>query len=106
MPFKNKKELQKLWESIEPQFTAQLPKNLKLTDTDYSVGNNDEPNLGIEINNKWAFFVFNIEEPQIDICTHERLPIDIIENIIKVKSALMQIVYPKQTKQAKVLKAE
>jgi hypothetical protein len=106
MPFKNKKELQKLWESIEPNFVSQLSKNLKLTDTDYSVGNNPEPNLGIELNNKWAFFIFNDEESSISLYSHERLPLDIMENVIRIRVVLMQLVFPKQVKHAKALKAE
>lgn len=106
MPFKNKKELQRLWESIEPNFVSQLSKNLKLTDTDYSVGNNDEPNLGIELNHKWAFFIFNENDSSISLCSHERLPIEIMENVIKIKTVLMQLVFPKQVKHAKALKAE
>jgi hypothetical protein len=106
MPFKNKKELQRLWESIEPTFVAQLSKNLELTGTDYSVGNNPEPNLGIELNKKWAFFIFNEDESSISLYSHERLPIDIMENVIRIKSVLMNIVFPKQVKHAKALKAE
>jgi len=106
MPFKNKKELQKLWESIEPNFVAQLSKNLKLTDTDYSVGYSVEPNLGIELNNKWAFFIFNEEDASISVYSHERLPMEIMENVIKVKTVLMQLVFPKQVKYAKAQKAE
>lgn len=106
MPFKNKKELQKLWESIEQNFVSQLSKNLKLTDTDYSVGNSSEPNLGLELNHKWAFFIFNEGDASITLYSHERLPLDIMENVIKVKSVLMQIVFPKQVKHAKALKAE
>lgn len=106
MPFKNKKELQRLWESIEPNFISQLSKNLKLTDTDYSVGINPEPNLGIELNNKWAFFIFNEDDASISLYSHERLPLDIMENVIKVRTVLMQMVFPKQVKHAKALKAE
>jgi hypothetical protein len=106
MVFNNKKEIQKLWESIEPYFISQLPNNINITDTDYSMGFNRDTYLAIQLNNKWIFFIFNTEESSITVFSHDTLPLEILEKAVFIKNILLKILFAKQIKVVKAGKTD
>jgi hypothetical protein len=106
MLFRNKQELKKVWESIEPLIISNLPNNIILTDTYYYIGLERESYLALEMNGKWVYFIFYPELFSIKIFSHTQISLEIVEYAVMIKNLLLNLVFPKQTKQAKTTKSE
>jgi len=106
--FKNKKDLQKIWAAIEPNFLLRLPKGIIMTDQECSIGWDRETYIAVQLNNKWIFFIFTYNDDglEITIYSHEQLPVHMMELAVIVKNTMVHMLFPKEVKKAKASKAE
>jgi hypothetical protein len=104
MQVNSKKELKKIWETVEPYIV--IPKYVKLSDVEYSIGWNMTTYILIELNNTPIFFIFDTGGPFIQMFSHKTIPRDIIEVAVAIKNQLTNQVYAKQTKSSKMSKID
>jgi hypothetical protein len=101
MTISSRKMLKALWKSVEPAFVAQLPEDIKMTDVDISYGWGRITYIAVELNDKFIFFVFDPEEPVVDLFSHHVLPMNLIEQAVLVLNALSVRIRQKSVKAAK-----
>ena len=104
MSVSSRKELKKIWSLVEPKLG--LPDAVKITNTDYCFGFNKHTYIALELNQRWAFFVFDIEDDSVVLFSHDVLPVAVLEVAVIVKQAIDRHVYPTKVKAAKAAKSE
>jgi hypothetical protein len=98
----SRKILKKLWLTIEPCVT--FPKTVTCTDRDYSALY--KPYVALELNKTWIYFIFDLDDSNINIFSHDTPSIDVLEAAVLVQKTLIACLFPSINKQCKVSKSE
>lgn len=104
MQINNRKDLKRIWDLIAPDL--KLPKNVTITDIEFSIGYNRTTYISLDLNNTTVFFIFDTDGPYIQLFSHEQIPKDLTEVAAQVKNYMTQLIYYKQSKQAKASKSD
>jgi hypothetical protein len=98
----SRKDLKKLWSVIEP--CVMLPKTVTCTDRDYSALY--KPYVALELNKTWIYFIFDLDESNINIFSHDTPSVNVLEAAVLVQKTLIACLFPSINKQCKVSKSE
>jgi hypothetical protein len=104
MSIRYKRDLEQIWNSIAQEII--LPKSVKLTDVDYSIGWNRATYILLELNNQPIFFILDTDGPYVQLFSHYHIKKDLAEVAITVKNLLTQLIYPKQCSLSKTAKSD
>jgi HJR/Mrr/RecB family endonuclease len=104
MSIKYKRDLERLWNTVSANIV--LPKTVKLTDVEYSIGWNSTTYILLELNNQAIFFILDTDGPYVQLFSHHHIKKDMAEVAVTVKNLLTQLIYPKQCSQSKTAKSD
>ena len=104
MSIKYKRDLERIWNTVSSNII--LPKSVKITDVEYSIGWDRTTYILLELNDQAIFFILDTDGPYIQLFSHHQIKNDLIEVAINVKNLLTQIIYPKQCIQSKTAKSD
>lgn len=104
--FSNKKELKKVWMDVMPSVVPYLPNYLELTDYNCSMGWDKETYIGIQLNETWIFFIFDLTKSSIAVFSHDKLGVDMQEIAALIRSMLIHVIFNRTTRIVKASKAE
>jgi hypothetical protein len=104
MSIKYKRDLERLWNTVSANII--LPKSVKVTDVEYSIGRNSTTYILLELNNQAIFFIMDTDGPYVQLFSHYHIKKDMAEVAVTVKNLLTQLIYPKQCSQSKTAKSD
>lgn len=104
MSIKYKRDLERLWNTVSANIV--LPKSVKVTDVEYSIGWNSTTYILLELNNQAIFFILDTDGPYVQLFSHYHIKKDMAEVAVTVKNLLTQLIYPKQCSQSKTAKSD
>lgn len=104
MSIKYKRDLERLWNTVSANII--LPKSVKVTDVEYSIGWNSTTYILLELNNQAIFFILDTDGPYVQLFSHHQIKKDMAEVAVTVKNLLTQLIYPKQCSQSKTAKSD